>query len=106
LRDREWVVKGEHGAQGLRSANSSTARLHTTARDRQTAASHFIVHSHQQCLPRIAMGGAPRYQPWKQFPPRYTIPRSRIISLVAISFRKIPLGDCPKMINAPTTVDG
>jgi len=109
-RDRRWDWenlggdgwrRGGHGAQGLRSANSSTARLHTTTRDRQTTASHFIVHSHQQCLPRIAMGGAARYGPWKQFPPRYTIPRSRIIRSVAVSLRKILLVDRPKMINAP-----
>lgn len=115
-RDRRWdweagdgwrrgTSRGGHGAQGLRSANSSTARLHTTTRDRQTTASHFIVHSHQQCLPRIAVGGAAaRYGPWKQFPLRYTIPRSRIIRSVAISLRKILLVDRPKMINAPATI--
>lgn len=58
-RGKGETSRGGHGAQGLRSANSSTARLHTTVRDHQaTVVSHFIVHFHQQCLPRIAMGGA------------------------------------------------
>lgn len=49
--NRRWVAKGTlrggHGAQGLRSANSSTARLHTTTtRDRhrpRRAISSFIL---------------------------------------------------------------
>lgn len=52
---------------------------------------------------RNGRGGGAHRGPRKQFLPRYTIPRSRIIPSLAISLGKI-LGGRPKMINAPTTI--
>ncbi|KAK1128554.1 hypothetical protein K0M31_003012, partial [Melipona bicolor] len=61
LQDEEEVVEGLKNRGGQRAV--CTAPIHQPhgsilRADQQTAASHFIVHPHQQCLPRIRLGGA------------------------------------------------
>lgn len=58
--DFKGRTRGTGSAQ--RQFINRTTPYYHDQRPPQTAASHFIVHSHQQCLPRIAVGGEERVE--------------------------------------------